>query len=155
MFSEQTPQSLLLQSTLDQFIPYKGWKLYLSEGRIENAKSTINYQFLTCLWMLHLIFICLLIYIPFNISSPKQLNHVYVVRALCLGFVWVRRTETTVGISKSRFNTGIGYVYIDGKLKEHKGNIEVSPQVVVTSGSSSHSYDWGNKRYKVLRLPRT
>ncbi|XP_065748057.1 DNA helicase MCM8 isoform X3 [Phocoena phocoena] len=28
---EQTPQSLLLQSTLDQFIPYKGWKLYLSE----------------------------------------------------------------------------------------------------------------------------
>ncbi|KAK1337281.1 hypothetical protein QTO34_001907 [Cnephaeus nilssonii] len=29
--SEQTSQSLLLQSTLDQFIPYKGWKLYLSE----------------------------------------------------------------------------------------------------------------------------
>ncbi|XP_069404050.1 DNA helicase MCM8 isoform X2 [Ovis canadensis] len=28
---EQTPQSLLLQSTLDQFIPYKGWKLYFSE----------------------------------------------------------------------------------------------------------------------------
>ncbi|XP_059561579.1 DNA helicase MCM8 isoform X2 [Myotis daubentonii] len=29
--SEQNSQSLLLQSTLDQFIPYKGWKLYLSE----------------------------------------------------------------------------------------------------------------------------
>uniref|UniRef100_A0A8D2AVD5 DNA helicase MCM8 n=1 Tax=Sciurus vulgaris TaxID=55149 RepID=A0A8D2AVD5_SCIVU len=29
--SEQTPQPLLLQSTLDQFIPYKGWKLYFSE----------------------------------------------------------------------------------------------------------------------------
>ncbi|XP_034496240.1 DNA helicase MCM8 isoform X2 [Ailuropoda melanoleuca] len=29
--SEQTPQSLLLQSTLDQLIPYKGWKLYFSE----------------------------------------------------------------------------------------------------------------------------
>ncbi|XP_054429998.1 DNA helicase MCM8 isoform X3 [Pteronotus mesoamericanus] len=29
--SEQTSQTLLLQSTLDQFIPYKGWKLYLSE----------------------------------------------------------------------------------------------------------------------------
>ncbi|GAB5569405.1 DNA helicase MCM8 isoform X2 [Prionailurus iriomotensis] len=29
--SEQTSQSLLLQSTLDQFIPYKGWKLYFSE----------------------------------------------------------------------------------------------------------------------------
>ncbi|XP_006870467.1 PREDICTED: DNA helicase MCM8 isoform X2 [Chrysochloris asiatica] len=28
---EHTPQSLLLQSTLDQFIPYKGWKLYFSE----------------------------------------------------------------------------------------------------------------------------
>lgn len=28
---EQTPQSLLLQSTLDQLIPYKGWKLYFSE----------------------------------------------------------------------------------------------------------------------------
>ncbi|XP_068843396.1 DNA helicase MCM8 isoform X3 [Capricornis sumatraensis] len=30
-FSEQTPQSLQLQSTLDQFIPHKGWKLYFSE----------------------------------------------------------------------------------------------------------------------------
>uniref|UniRef100_A0A2K6GDS9 DNA helicase MCM8 n=1 Tax=Propithecus coquereli TaxID=379532 RepID=A0A2K6GDS9_PROCO len=29
--SEQTPQSLLHQSTLDQSIPYKGWKLYFSE----------------------------------------------------------------------------------------------------------------------------
>lgn len=29
--SEQTSQPLLLQSTLDQFIPYKGWKLYFSE----------------------------------------------------------------------------------------------------------------------------
>ncbi|XP_075867049.1 DNA helicase MCM8 [Microcebus murinus] len=29
--SEQTPQSFLHQSTLDQFIPYKGWKLYFSE----------------------------------------------------------------------------------------------------------------------------
>nr|XP_048311351.1 DNA helicase MCM8 isoform X2 [Myodes glareolus] len=29
--SEQTSQSLRLQSTLDQFIPYKGWKLYFSE----------------------------------------------------------------------------------------------------------------------------
>ncbi|XP_058540906.1 DNA helicase MCM8 isoform X4 [Neofelis nebulosa] len=29
--SEQTSQSLLLQSTLDQFIPYKGWRLYFSE----------------------------------------------------------------------------------------------------------------------------
>ncbi|KAB1262745.1 DNA helicase MCM8 [Camelus dromedarius] len=29
--SEQTTQSLLLQSTLDHFIPYKGWKLYFSE----------------------------------------------------------------------------------------------------------------------------
>lgn len=29
--SEQTPQPLKLQSTLDQFIPYKGWKLYFSE----------------------------------------------------------------------------------------------------------------------------
>ncbi|XP_053429376.1 DNA helicase MCM8 [Nycticebus coucang] len=29
--SGQTPQSLLLQSTLDKFIPYKGWKLYFSE----------------------------------------------------------------------------------------------------------------------------
>ncbi|XP_070341691.1 DNA helicase MCM8 isoform X8 [Equus asinus] len=29
--SEQTSQSLLLQSTLDQFIPYRGWKLYFSE----------------------------------------------------------------------------------------------------------------------------
>uniref|UniRef100_A0A8D1F4G2 DNA helicase MCM8 n=1 Tax=Sus scrofa TaxID=9823 RepID=A0A8D1F4G2_PIG len=28
---EKTPQSLLLQSTLDQFIPYKGWKFYFSE----------------------------------------------------------------------------------------------------------------------------
>ncbi|XP_048956618.1 DNA helicase MCM8 isoform X2 [Canis lupus dingo] len=28
---EQTSQSSLLQSTLDQFIPYKGWKLYFSE----------------------------------------------------------------------------------------------------------------------------
>uniref|UniRef100_A0A452TEU9 DNA helicase MCM8 n=1 Tax=Ursus maritimus TaxID=29073 RepID=A0A452TEU9_URSMA len=28
---KQTPQSLLLQSTLDQLIPYKGWKLYFSE----------------------------------------------------------------------------------------------------------------------------
>ncbi|XP_046533896.1 DNA helicase MCM8 isoform X7 [Equus asinus] len=28
---EQTSQSLLLQSTLDQFIPYRGWKLYFSE----------------------------------------------------------------------------------------------------------------------------
>ncbi|KAF3824687.1 hypothetical protein GH733_010021 [Mirounga leonina] len=29
--SEQTSQTLLLQSTLDQLIPYKGWKLYFSE----------------------------------------------------------------------------------------------------------------------------
>nr|KAF6471598.1 hypothetical protein HJG59_010980 [Molossus molossus] len=29
--SEQTSPSLLIQSTLDQSIPYKGWKLYLSE----------------------------------------------------------------------------------------------------------------------------
>ncbi|CAO2578646.1 DNA helicase MCM8 [Lemmus lemmus] len=29
--SEQTSQPLRLQSTLDQFIPYKGWKLYFSE----------------------------------------------------------------------------------------------------------------------------
>ncbi|XP_076426817.1 DNA helicase MCM8 isoform X2 [Peromyscus maniculatus bairdii] len=29
--SEQTSQPFLLQSTLDQFIPYKGWKLYFSE----------------------------------------------------------------------------------------------------------------------------
>ncbi|XP_049724754.1 DNA helicase MCM8 [Elephas maximus indicus] len=29
--SEQIPQSLLLQSTLDKFIPYKGWKFYFSE----------------------------------------------------------------------------------------------------------------------------
>ncbi|CAH6787822.1 Mcm8 [Phodopus roborovskii] len=29
--SEQTSQPLLLQSSLDQFIPYKGWKLYFSE----------------------------------------------------------------------------------------------------------------------------
>ncbi|XP_011369431.1 DNA helicase MCM8 [Pteropus vampyrus] len=35
--SEQTPQSLLLQSTLDQFIPYKGWKLYLSEVYSESS----------------------------------------------------------------------------------------------------------------------
>uniref|UniRef100_A0A8C3W8J7 DNA helicase MCM8 n=1 Tax=Catagonus wagneri TaxID=51154 RepID=A0A8C3W8J7_9CETA len=28
---EQSPQSLLLQSTLDKFIPYKGWKFYFSE----------------------------------------------------------------------------------------------------------------------------
>ncbi|KAF5924918.1 hypothetical protein HPG69_008592, partial [Diceros bicornis minor] len=35
--SEQTPQSLLLQSTLDQFIPYKGWKLYFSEVYSDNS----------------------------------------------------------------------------------------------------------------------
>lgn len=29
--SQQNPRSLLRQSTLDQFIPYKGWKLYFSE----------------------------------------------------------------------------------------------------------------------------
>ncbi|XP_035865471.1 DNA helicase MCM8 isoform X3 [Phyllostomus discolor] len=34
---EQTSQSLLLQSTLDQFIPYKGWKLYLSEVYSESS----------------------------------------------------------------------------------------------------------------------
>nr|XP_045013632.1 DNA helicase MCM8 isoform X2 [Jaculus jaculus] len=35
--SERTPQPLLLQSTLDQFIPYKGWKLYFSEVYSENS----------------------------------------------------------------------------------------------------------------------
>ncbi|XP_029772808.1 DNA helicase MCM8 isoform X2 [Suricata suricatta] len=35
--SEQTSQSLLLQSTLDQFIPYKGWKLYFSEVYSTNS----------------------------------------------------------------------------------------------------------------------
>ncbi|XP_076972175.1 DNA helicase MCM8 isoform X5 [Tamandua tetradactyla] len=30
-FPEQNPQFLLLQSTLDQLAPYKGWKLYFSE----------------------------------------------------------------------------------------------------------------------------
>ncbi|XP_066090794.1 DNA helicase MCM8 isoform X1 [Saccopteryx bilineata] len=35
--SEQTSPSLLLQSTLDQFIPYKGWKLYLSEAYSDNS----------------------------------------------------------------------------------------------------------------------
>lgn len=62
-FSEQTPQSLLstktpqsMQSTLDQLIPYKGWKLYFSEGRVKKVlKSTINHIFLTCLWMLYLV----------------------------------------------------------------------------------------------------
>ncbi|VTJ79346.1 Hypothetical predicted protein [Marmota monax] len=35
--SEQIPQPLLLQSTLDQFIPYKGWKLYFSEVYSDNS----------------------------------------------------------------------------------------------------------------------
>ena len=39
-FSEQTSQPLSLQSTLDQFIPYKGWKLYFSEGRVKELKRT-------------------------------------------------------------------------------------------------------------------
>ncbi|XP_006894297.1 PREDICTED: DNA helicase MCM8 isoform X3 [Elephantulus edwardii] len=34
---EQTPQSLQLQSTLDQFIPYKGWKLYFCEVYSDNS----------------------------------------------------------------------------------------------------------------------
>lgn len=49
LFSEQASQSLLLQSTLDQFIPYKGWKLYLSEGRINSVKSAKN-----CIFFLNL-----------------------------------------------------------------------------------------------------
>ncbi|XP_004840853.1 DNA helicase MCM8 isoform X1 [Heterocephalus glaber] len=35
--SEYTPQPLLLQSTLDQFIPYKAWKLYFSEVYSDNS----------------------------------------------------------------------------------------------------------------------
>ncbi|XP_013367715.1 PREDICTED: DNA helicase MCM8 [Chinchilla lanigera] len=35
--SEQTPQPLLQQSTLDQFIPYRGWKLYFSEVYSDNS----------------------------------------------------------------------------------------------------------------------
>ncbi|XP_013015464.1 DNA helicase MCM8 isoform X1 [Cavia porcellus] len=35
--SEQTPQPSLLQSTLDQFIPYRGWKLYFSEVYSDNS----------------------------------------------------------------------------------------------------------------------
>ncbi|XP_004634339.1 DNA helicase MCM8 isoform X2 [Octodon degus] len=35
--SDQTPQCSLLQSTLDQFIPYRGWKLYFSEVYSDNS----------------------------------------------------------------------------------------------------------------------
>ncbi|KAM5246056.1 DNA helicase MCM8 isoform 2-T2 [Ctenodactylus gundi] len=35
--SERAPQPLLLQSTLDQFMPYKGWKLYFSEGYSDSS----------------------------------------------------------------------------------------------------------------------
>uniref|UniRef100_A0A452TEV6 DNA helicase MCM8 n=1 Tax=Ursus maritimus TaxID=29073 RepID=A0A452TEV6_URSMA len=41
-------------STLDQLIPYKGWKLYFSEGRVKSAKSTISSIFFLCLQLLHL-----------------------------------------------------------------------------------------------------
>ncbi|XP_038960517.1 DNA helicase MCM8 isoform X2 [Rattus norvegicus] len=42
--SEQASQPLLQQSTLDQFIPYKGWKLYFSEVYSNNSPLTEKIQ---------------------------------------------------------------------------------------------------------------
>lgn len=53
---------------IDQFIPYKGWKLYLSEGRVKSAKSTISLIFFNIFWMLHLIL--LLIWLIYIFVSP-------------------------------------------------------------------------------------
>lgn len=80
----------------------------------------------------YVLYIYIYIYTPFfNFSSLKQLYHIYLSRALFLGFLSVRRTETLLRFSKVDLTWGIGYT--DGRLKE---NIEV--RQVVTSESSTH-----------------
>uniref|UniRef100_A0A4W3JY03 DNA helicase MCM8 n=1 Tax=Callorhinchus milii TaxID=7868 RepID=A0A4W3JY03_CALMI len=36
-FHQPNPQPQMTQGTLDQFVPYKGWKLYFSEGYVESS----------------------------------------------------------------------------------------------------------------------
>lgn len=79
-FSEQTSQSLRLQSTLDQFIPYKGWKLYFSEGRVKELKSTkscisISGYYISCY---HDSAGCLITYLLLSQTSVRSVVFIHV-----------------------------------------------------------------------------